>query len=179
MNIKQYQKETLRTMPNLGVQMDLVHMVLGLGSEVSELQEAIENEDIVNIGEELTDIMWYLSNYHNLREYEMIEGETNTYYNIMDLTHSISVLQDYIKKFIAYGKEINPNAEKLILDQMLEILYSMYKSEDLDREECMAKNIAKLYERFPEGYNDEKALNRNLENERKILEEYYGDKRNS
>lgn len=171
MNIKEYQKESKRTCPSLGsIQLDLSHMVLGLGSEIAELQEAIENEDIVNIGEELTDIMWYLSNYHTFRKYDLKSGENSVYYNIMDLTHAVSTLQDYTKKFIAYNKEISVISESQTLDTISEIIYSLYISNDLEQEKCLQQNIDKLYERFPLGFTTESAINRNTDKERKILE---------
>lgn len=176
MNIEQYQNESQRTCPSIGsLKLDLSHMVLGLGSEISELQEAVENEDIVNVGEELTDMMWYLGNYNRMRGYKLKKHDNNVYYNILDLTHAVSTLQDYVKKFIAYGKEIDIVKEKETLKQISEILYSMYKSNGLDMDDCLQKNIDKLKARYPHNFDAELAVNRDLTKEREILEGYYGN----
>lgn len=176
MNFDQYQKESKRTMPDLGsLQLNLAHLALGLGSEISELQEAIENDDRVNIGEELTDIMWYHSNYCTLREIKLEEQENEDYYNIMDLVHCIAEIQDIIKKFIAYGRKIDTELESGLIARLSSILYSMYEDMELNQKECLQANIDKLYERFPDGYSDKKALNRDTDAERKILESYYGN----
>ena len=46
----------------------------------------------------------------------------------------------------------------------------------LDPNETMNKNIAKLKARYPEKFSKEKALNRDLEKEREILEGWYMSK---
>ena len=41
-----------------------VHMVLGMNTEIGdELQDAIDNDDVPNILEELGDAEWYIANY--------------------------------------------------------------------------------------------------------------------
>lgn len=82
MNLKEYQKESSRTFAgklNTGIlddsfnklvdQMDLLHCGVGAATEVGELLDAMKKSiyynkplDIVNIGEEIADTMWYLSN---------------------------------------------------------------------------------------------------------------------
>lgn len=42
------------------------HMALGMCSELEELVDSIDDEDFVNIGEELADIVWYVSGYYYL-----------------------------------------------------------------------------------------------------------------
>jgi hypothetical protein len=58
MKFEEYKREVQRTLPDLGsVILNSVHMVLGMCSELYELKEAKEKNDIVNIGEEITDIL--------------------------------------------------------------------------------------------------------------------------
>lgn len=65
MTLKEYQKLALRTMANLGdIRLDLSHMVMGLGTELSEL---IESKTMVNRLEEVGDQFWYLAGYCSVR----------------------------------------------------------------------------------------------------------------
>lgn len=168
----EYQKLAVRTMASLGShQADLSHMVLGMCSELSELQDAIENQDEVNIGEELADFQWYLSNYNTLQGYEfrdmvaMIDS-----YEVMDIYYVVSELQDMVKKYIAYNKPVNPVSEIPLLDTLQHLINSQYLRYDLKQEDYLRKNIEKLQARYPEKFTQDNAINRDLDTERKILE---------
>lgn len=172
MTIKEYQEQAFRTCASLGdLRLDLSHMTLGLMSELIEFKRAT---DEVNEREELADIMWYIANYCNLRGYnldflaeqslQMSSAETDFY---IKLTLHISSLSDLVKKYVAYGKEIDAMLEmefvgalaKLILD------YPMFNSK-----RDLQNNIDKLKVRYPEKFTTENAINRDLEQERKELE---------
>jgi len=74
MNYKNYQEESKRTCPNLNDNLreglsDELHMVMGISTEAVELLDAYKKHfaygkelDVVNVGEEIADIMWYISN---------------------------------------------------------------------------------------------------------------------
>jgi NTP pyrophosphatase (non-canonical NTP hydrolase) len=116
MNLKDYQKESMRTCPDLGNDLNnQLHMAIGISTEANELLDAYKKWfaynkplDLINIGEEIGDTFWYLSN----------------------------------------------------LCRML----------NFDIEKILETNIKKLETRYPDKFTEEKAINRNLENERKILE---------
>lgn len=173
MNYKEYQEKASRTCPDLGSDvLNLSHMVLGMCSEVSELREAIWNEDSVNIGEELADINWYIANYERLRG-RLVEAnyENIDFKPTLDILYNeISQLQDLVKKYMAYGKDIDVVYETALLGSIKNIVSSFYKEYNLDQSEFLKKNIAKLQARYPEKFTNEKALNRDVETERKILE---------
>ena len=173
MTLKNYQEQAKRTCPSLGsLKLDLSHMVLGMCSEVSELQDAIINQDRTNIGEEIADIEWYLSNYFRFREWDYDIKTDNIFYKpkIKSLNYSISNLQDVIKKFIAYDKEIDQEYEYQLLTAIFTEVQLLYKRFDLDGNAWRSKNIEKLKKRYPEKFTTQNALNRDLEAERKILE---------
>lgn len=93
----------------------LLHGSIGLCTEVGELQDALKKHliygkplDLVNVGEELGDILWYLA---------------------------------------------------LVADAAGTTL-----------EAAMERNIAKLKARYPDGFSQHAALNRDLETERSVLE---------
>ncbi len=196
MNFKEYRTHTPRTLPDMGsLILNSVHMVLGMTSELVELFEAIEKEDKVNVGEELTDIVWYVSNYCNLRNISSntLTGERLGIYTIplsdsirskdyIDnkvelrikmLTSNISQLVDYDKKEFCYKR---PETEEIRLDRIKRIewiifnLNKLYNLFNLDAELCMQNNIDKLRARYPDKFDAEKANNRDLESERKQLE---------
>ena len=179
MNFKEYQENAKRTCADLGsLQLNLSHMILGIISENEEFLNAIANGDMVNAREEQVDQMWYISNYCTYRGYDLQEliGDPNSLsFELQDFeletpTWDIftSKLSDYVKKFIAYGKEIDPNLEKKAIEA---IVWSLtLEDTGLNFEVDLQKNIDKLKARFPENFNSNDALNRNLDKERKILE---------
>ncbi len=85
MEYKDYQKESKRTCPNLNDQLrlglaDEMHMVLGISTEAGELLDAYKKHfaygkelDKTNVGEEIADIMWYVSNLCRMLNIDMEE----------------------------------------------------------------------------------------------------------
>lgn len=120
MNYKNYQEESKRTCPKLSDNLreglsDELHMVMGISTEAGELLDAYKKHfaygkelDVVNVGEEIADIMWYVSNLCRIK--------------------------------------------------------------GINLEEMLQRNIDKLKARYPNKFSQEKALNRNLDKERDILE---------
>lgn len=179
MKIQVFKEQCKRTCPTLGggIKLDLAHMVLGMNTEIVELREAIRNKDSVNIQEELSDFLWYFCNYKNFRGYsEYIYDEQEPMSNPMivyKLYDRVAELQDLIKKFVAYNKEINTEIELFLLNEIYQYILTIAYSYGVDIEDGLEKNIAKLKKRYPEKFDENLAVNRDLETERKILE---GDK---
>jgi len=79
-------------------------------------------------------------------------------------------LLDAYKKNFAYGKEVDKvNVAEEIGDSFW-YLFNLCDLLNLDPEDIMRVNTAKLYERYPEKFTEEKAINRDLDKERTILE---------
>ena len=166
MQIDKYQIESKRTCPSLGSdKLDLSHMVLGI---LSEFEEYINCTDDVNKSEECSDIMWYISNYCTFREWDLDDLWKNKNPNGNSFIVNVSILQDIVKKFIAYNKKIDVEKEYDILTGLISNVYDMY--DGIDYEKSLENNINKLKVRFPEKFTEENALNRNLKEERKVLE---------
>jgi NTP pyrophosphatase (non-canonical NTP hydrolase) len=119
MEYKNYQDQSQRTFPeNSSIskgQLDQLHCAIGISTEAGELLDAFKKSiyykkelDAVNVGEEVADIMWYVSNLCRLL--------------------------------------------------------------NLDFEKLLQNNINKLKIRFPDKFNEQKALNRDLDSERTALE---------
>ena len=76
---------------------------------------------------------------------------------------------DIIKKNIAYNKDIDEKEEMQFLEFMKYFVMNMCVYYDLSYKEILDKNIQKLTVRYPDEYSDYHALNRNLDNEIKVL----------
>lgn len=157
---------------------DLMHMVIGMSSEINELVMALNLKDAVNIAEELADIQWYFANYCDLTSDSIEKYEQNTNRDYADnyhiylglLTHNISVLNDLVKKHAVYNKELNIDEQMRTLNGLQIAIHGICSCLNLDIESALYKNIEKLKVRFPEKYSDYNANNRNLELEREKLE---------
>lgn len=183
MTLDQYQLLAARTCPSLfiaspfGPYLDSAHMLYGMTSEIPELLVALEKDDKVNIREELSDIMWYLANYCtfnfiNLSDLDVIEGHSNVPRgtSVEKVTYWIGELADLEKKKLAYGKEYSLEKQMEVLQNLFFWIVDLFILSELNLSEGLEKNINKLKVRFPERFDTEKAINRDLENERKQLE---------
>jgi NTP pyrophosphatase (non-canonical NTP hydrolase) len=80
-------------------------------------------------------------------------------------------IQDMVKKHMMYGKEFDPIN---VIEECGDLLW--YTALALDAvgyslEDCMRRNIEKLCVRFSDRFTSEAALNRDLDAERKTLEQ--------
>lgn len=198
MTYKEYNQLTIRTLPNLdevyrldsiekshslplGI-LDLSHMIFGMISELEELDKAITNHDDINIAEESTDILWYVSCYKHVRKIDKdfhFENEfmKNTEgqlagYDFLDLTSAISKLSDAPKKFLAYKRPIDVVEEIENYTNLLCVINNFAHENEIDLSKSMENNINKLRVRFPNKFDFDKAQqeNRDLDSERKELE---------
>ena len=190
MEFKEYKEQVKRTLPSLGefngnlVILDSIHMVLGMNSEIYELEEGIVNGDEINVAEELTDIAWYACNYANVRGIilnktlhskgteDTIDGMSLEMNKCLVATY-ISELQDYDKKELAYNKletiEIK-NSRAELINNIVYVLNACYHQAGIDAEKAMQNNIDKLRARFPDKFDEARANTRDLAAERKELE---------
>jgi NTP pyrophosphatase (non-canonical NTP hydrolase) len=96
----------------------------------------------------------------------------------VDLLHAALGLQtesaefsDMLKKAIFYGKPIDEVNLKEEIGDILWYAALALRTLNTDFETVMGRNIEKLKSRYPDKFTEDKALNRNLDTERKILEE--------
>lgn len=173
MNFEQYRKEAARTCVVLDDESHRQHMILGIISEVGELADAYKKHlaygkelDKVNVLEEIADIFWYVANWVNTRpEYSSSEvkfikskdletGEEETtpsdfFFTYLQTLH-LGKLNGLVNKTFSLGIHLGFTIEEV--------------------EKALDNNIAKLRVRYPEKFTQEKAMNRDLESERKELE---------
>lgn len=173
---KEMSEKTLSTEFHCGRQVEyLLHAVMGI---ITELEEVLEwKEDKVGKNEEMIDIMWYfaiIGREFNLELPEHIFRSDCKRVNdeiILNMYKKSSLLLDFLKKKIFYNSEIDDIKfieiyNNLVLDSLDYCLIN-----NIDIEKGFDTNIAKLKERYGEKFSSEKAINRNLVSERKILEE--------
>lgn len=214
MKFKEYQQQTKRTLPKLHLKyftstvddsimptsmplhlLDIVHMRTGMASELSELLNGLRSNDLVNIGEELGDMLWYIANDLTIcKKIAFIDEETYNKFAKIEfgqpmvtdggyqvegipelnwfpaVVFSTSELVDQVKKWLAYGKAPKKEAYITLITYLLGAINNLAISKEIKLEDYMEKNINKLRTRYPDKFEENLAVNRNLDEERKALE---------
>lgn len=194
-SIGEYQKLAARTCPDLGSdQKNLLHMNLGIDTEIGEFLDAIKRElaygklvDVVNLGEEIADICWYVANKARMfcpeswevlelsQPFTMLEKEFQDYF----LSEWIDMEVPY-RVTILLTQVISPDAEdhtvtatKSTFEGLKDMVILKYIASiyNLDFFQILTNNIEKLKIRYPEKFTEENALNRDLDSERNALEQ--------
>lgn len=169
MNLQEYQLAAARTCPSLGERedgkdLDLIHMDMGIFTEVAEIIDICKKKlaykkeiDLVHLGEEIADASWYCVNKLRFMEISINQtGKPKVFEP--DVIKVYELLEDYM---IQDGEDAN---------FLLYILNCLAASFGLNYEELLDKNIAKLKVRYPDKFDTNRAINRNLDDERKTLE---------
>lgn len=150
---------------------DLLHMVCGMTSELRELDDANNDSmDLVNISEEYIDILWYVASYIHLRSLNPLECIEILHLPQMKFINAISDMNDLVKKYVIYGKGIYPPDEKDYLSNIVSYVVMILKRYNIDFGQSLQNNIDKLKVRYPDKYSDVNAQIRDLDAERKELE---------
>lgn len=176
-----FDDKTSQAWNDLAFQLDQSHMIQGMFSEIEELIVAIKRRDKVNIKEELGDITWYIANFININypefDDEMVDFlplnvSMNEQEILLMLTQKVSALSDFTKRELAYRqfKINNANKVNVYTIEVLRWVYHIARKFEITPEKMYDRNIAKLYVRYPNKFNQEDATIRNLEAELKELE---------
>lgn len=116
----------------------------------------------------------------NLKEYSELSLRTaavlgndfaDELHMVLGIVTEAGELADAYKKTLAYGKKLDyVNAQEEIGDLMWYICnYCTFLGFDLEK--ILETNVKKLTARYPDKFTEDKAVNRDLEKERSILEE--------
>lgn len=175
------------------------HGAEGLVTEVGEIQEALDayeqsgEYDYVNLIEEAGDVIWYLAividslglKFVDLKHkhWELLAGCHKERANSKMIQASAQILNKN-KRTVFYGKPLETDDLEVYLKQLLHALY--YFCEDVKEglelgdvgertgiEVAIDKVTRKLTGekgRYKDGFSQEEAYNRDLDNEREILE---------
>ena len=177
MNFQEFQQNCLVTFKKDDKELSLAHAILGIVSELNELEDATYNDDNTNISEEICDILYYVVVYCHYRgiSLEEIEAEwesikSQSCYRITkfdDIYRAVSKLSDYAKKHIFYEREISDEEE---ITNLSALLFWVAISHKVDLNVGFDRLINKLKIRYAEKFSAESANNRDLEAERRVLE---------
>lgn len=162
---------------------ELSHVAFGLASELGEVVQALRKNDPVNLIEELGDLMWYvglaeLTINPNVNEVAFASTPKKSYSitdetrdSVFDLVIHVSELVDLVKKKAFYGKEIKPGAMESEIENIKLVVSKMADGIGADLQTVCEVMCAKLMKRYAGGYTDKKAIERNVEVEREIMED--------
>ena len=174
----------------------LLHGVIGLVTETGELLDAIKKSlfyskplDKTNLIEELGDLLWYISlilkdcdiTYDSVmkvkyctRRNEMVNHNIDYYLTrIIKLDLTVKDLLDLITPESFYFG----NKNELVSDIEIELryilcaIYDLAIALDTTIEQVMTININKLKLRYPDKFNSDQAINRDVDSERELLEQ--------
>jgi len=173
MNIKKFQEEVLRPLKVLESEKEnLCHAVMGMHSELSEIMDASQEEDYVNLGEEYGDLIFFMAAYCNFRKLDLQSiwdaklPDGRVFHHI----YWTSKLQDLVKKFLAYDKDIDVVVEVEILQELSRSVNYEIEMGELKLKIILQNVVDKLRVRYKNGFTTQEALNRDLKAERKELE---------
>ena len=187
-NILEYQGLAARTCPSLGGDqgLDERHMNLGVITEVGEALDIFKKfmaykkpMDLVNLGEELADIAWYIVNKCRFEDlilddnFDEVLAETkelvdNKMFTQEGLPVELKAEAILTMLLVPYCAPVsNMFSAPIIQLAMLSHIASWF---DLDFFQCLTNNIEKLKVRYPEKFTEEAAQNRDLKAERTELE---------
>lgn len=181
-------KITLSPRPKITSELyDVVHMSLGLSSEISEIIDAINNQDATNYGEELGDCWWYVAvcDYvlntdikHdeiapiNVSKKPPYENSQEAFYD--GYIYYMSKIADLAKRSFAYGDDLDDKVKAEMRAYLIDAgkaLAIMGWKWEINLNDVYTTNINKLLGRYDKEYSDFAAKNRDLENELAIIME--------
>lgn len=183
-------EKTLSNQFNCGEELSqkLLHSCIGSLTEIQEILENYENGILVtdsnkqgSLAEESADIFWYLSILFRELDIQIPENKDHSFivesFNVtkpfdllLEFTKENLKLLDILKKKIYYNKELNIELIKELSINMFYLLNYYCEKNNTDVSNILDINIKKLKARYGEKFSSERAINRNLETEREILE---------
>jgi len=201
--LAEYQQLASRTCPDLGsLKLNAFHMNSGVKTEVGEAIDPIKKFiaygkplDIVNVGEEMGDICWYIANkarmflsaevldrsWHTQESFNKysidfektfskdLENFENEKVKMIAVANLISSIDSNDADIDSFSEKSSVGVPSLIIiNKCCELL-------NLDFWQILTNNIEKLQIRYPEKFTEEAALNRDLEAEREALEKTGSD----
>ena len=155
----------------------LLHAVIGVLTEVEELLDnhiGAEQDD-TNRLEEVGDVCWYLAIIGREMDLDYTQlivktKNDNPMKLVLKIVKNTCKLLDMMKKKLYYNKPIDENLFKTITHLVMLDVSDYMNTYDIDIEKSFDVNIDKLKARYGDKFSSEKAINRDLETERNILE---------
>lgn len=158
--LKEYQKKSKRTLPDLEQSDNLKHMSYGIITEYGEIFDIFKKHifygkelDLKHLSEEIGDCMFYLINIFNILESDF----KNIEFKLEEVDRD---------KFL---KNFDPFALAATLGEFnvyshINTLYNISNIFELDFQEILSNNIEKLEKRYPEKFTEKDAIERKDKN---------------
>ena len=153
---------------NLSLNENMLHSILGLVTEENELLFAFENNDNVNIVEELGDIMWYVALWSKTTGFI---PEIKEKYDPADGFFKVYELLDMAKRTLYYKAPFDMEQANRYVEHIFNTINDLCSKLKIDFENILDININKLKQRYPNGFDEEKAVKRNTKKEVKVMVE--------
>lgn len=160
----------------------ILHAVIGSLTEVEEILDNYSDGRLVkdineqgSIAEETADILWYISILYrelNIDDsiYSIEINEQDPFKILLEFTKVSLKFLDLLKKKIYYNKDIDNQLMIDLSTKMYELILNFCHMYNTKVSDILDKNITKLKARYGDKFSSEKAINRNLEIEKQILE---------
>ena len=172
-NYNNYEGFAATTCKDLGSEAaNVMHMKMGLITEAAEVVDILKKKhaygkemDIPHMKEELGDLLWYAANYCRFMNMDFANLVDNISYEPLYERDTFSIYECMELLLI--------NATALDVNSIYDIVdLTLYAIELIDGtlDEVLDTNIRKLAARYPEGFSSYYALNRNLDNEKRIID---------
>ena len=160
-----------------------LHAIIGSLTEIEELLENYQNGELIqsvdkqgSVAEESADMFWYLAILFRELNLDLkdnpftIDTKKSGHEILMKYLQVNLKMLDALKKKLYYNKKIDM---LIFINQTFE-LYSLLESYcnfyQTDLKMILEKNINKLKARYGDKFSSEKAINRDLEVEKNIIE---------
>ena len=182
MNWIEYKEQSSRTFAEFSYDQDKVmsdklnemHCVIGISTEIAEFIEAIISGDKVNASEEIGDILWYCANLERIAfddDYDLNYNASGIKIFADEWLVGVQEMLDVYKKGVYYGSDIDYSKVIMYLNDIKITCVGALNENGFDVRDVMSKNINKLKVRYPDKFNKKDAEDRNLDAERKVLED--------
>lgn len=179
MNIKDYAVFVQSKLKPMTEEMHLLHMRMGIKGELGELVDAYKKHlvygkvlDRANVREELGDVIFYCVGLLPNTQFSIYNTEVhlpNTgLFTMLSPTKVMGLILDYsteLEETAHKAANVGVGSEKLVI-----ILSELISYMGFTVEEVLQTNVDKLSKRYKGAYSDAEALNRDVEQERAILE---------
>lgn len=177
----EYPALALRTAHNLSTKKDIIHASLGMISEVGEIADMLKRNlaygkafDHINLVEESGDVLWYVALLCRAIDQDFAELCPQVEYAYDPVDMMVADLAQYVGLVSVSARSCIEHSLTptylLELRRIVTTIDKICRAAGFSLETALERNVAKLAKRFPEGFTDWHALNRDLDAERKVLE---------
>lgn len=156
MDFKEYVKLAMRTnIQDRSFKDNILNGLLGLFGESCEFMLADEYEQL----DELSDLYWYIALLFHTTGFEPLVTNKPTY----SLMTNIGLLSDHFKKHFFQGHRLDDKwVQKLLSEIKFHLDFMAMEFVQVQPCQVWEHNIEKLKKRFPDGFEVEKSINREM-----------------